>query len=129
VKERRDILIPFKIDAGFFFRNMSTNFYYTRKSLFPFDERLHCEIFIIELLPTCEHLSSPHKSGVIEHVIVVDGTLDVLLNGAWRTLRKGEGLRFNANQHHGYRNTTPKNACFHNIIHYPVKFSSNISSD
>lgn len=86
--------------------------------LFPFDKQLQCEIFIIELLPKCEHLASPHKSGVIEHVIVVDGVMEVLLNGIWQRLCKGEGLRFNANQAHGYRNVTAKIARFHNIIHY-----------
>jgi transcriptional regulator with XRE-family HTH domain len=89
--------------------------------LFPFDPQLHCEIFVIELLPHCTHLSHPHKPGVIEHVIVVSGIIDVLLNGSWQPLRKGEGLRFNANQAHGYRNSTAKKACFHNIIHYPAK--------
>ena len=88
--------------------------------LFPFDEQVNCEIFIIELLPSCEHISLPHKSGVIEHVIVVDGVMEVLVNGVWKKLRKGEGLRFNADQSHGYRNVTSKKACFHNIIHYPT---------
>lgn len=90
-------------------------------TLFPFDVQLNCEIFIIELLPTCEHLALPHKNEVVEHVIVVDGTMEVLLNGVWQTLNQGEGLRFNANQPHGYRNITAKNALFHNIIHYPIK--------
>lgn len=89
--------------------------------LFPFDDQLHCEIFIIELLPTCEHLSSAHKPGIIEHIIVVDGTIEVLLNGIWQPVHKGEGLRFDANQPHGYRNITSENARFHNIIHYPIK--------
>lgn len=88
-------------------------------TLFPFNDQVNCEIFIIELLPTCEHLSLPHKPGVIEHVIVVDGTMEVLFNGVWKTLRKGEGLRFSADQPHGYRNLTSGNVCFHNIIHYP----------
>ena len=88
--------------------------------LFPFDKELHCEIFIIELLPGCEHLSPPHEQGVIEHVIVVDGTMEVLVNGVWQYLSKGDGLRFNANQTHGYRNTTKNMACFHDVIHYPV---------
>lgn len=87
--------------------------------LFPFDNELNFEVFIIELLPGCEHLSPPHKHEVIEHVIVVDGTMDVLINGTWNSLRKGEGLRFNANQLHGYRNTTSAIACFHDVIHYP----------
>jgi XRE family transcriptional regulator, regulator of sulfur utilization len=87
--------------------------------IFPFDSQLNVEIFIIELLPSCEHLSPPHKHGVIEHVIVVEGKMEVLVNGRWQTLNKGEGLRFDANQPHGYRNITSKIACFHDIIHYP----------
>lgn len=87
--------------------------------LFPFDTQLNCEIFVIELLSKCEQLSPPHKPGVIEHVIVVDGKMEVLVNATWKTLSKGEGLRFNANQPHGYRNVAAKIARFHNIIHYP----------
>ncbi len=87
--------------------------------LFPFDSQLNFEIFIIELLPGCEHLSPPHKHGVIEHIIVVDGKMEVLVNGIWQSLSKGEGLRFNANQPHGYRNTTSEIICFHDVIHYP----------
>ncbi|MDW9178596.1 XRE family transcriptional regulator [Legionella pneumophila] len=87
--------------------------------LFPFDEQLHFELFVIELLPGCEHLSPPHKHSVIEHVIVVDGVVDILLDGCWNTLSKGEGLRFNANQPHGYRNITNELSRIHDIIHYP----------
>lgn len=87
--------------------------------LFPFDKQLNCEIFIIELLPGSKHLSSPHQAGVIEHVIVGEGSMEILLNDVWQTLRKGEGIRFNADQPHGYRNTASKITRFHNIIHYP----------
>lgn len=88
-------------------------------SLFPFDKHLNCDIFKIDLLPGCEHLSPAHQAGVIEHVIVVDGKIEVLVSGTWKTLAKGEGLRFNANKPHGYRNCTSNIASFHNIIHYP----------
>lgn len=86
--------------------------------LFPFDEQLSFEIFIIELLPTCEHLSPPHQSGVIEHVIVTEGKIEILVNGKWQLLNKGEGLRFDANQAHGYRNRSSQTAVIHDIIHY-----------
>lgn len=91
--------------------------------LFPFDNELNFELFIIELLPGCEHLSPPHEYGVIEHVIVVDGTIELLVNGVWNSLCRGEGIRFNANQPHGYRNTTSKTASFHDVIHYPQQKS------
>lgn len=87
--------------------------------IFPYDERLKCEIFVIELLPSCEHQSLPHKQGVIEHVIVTEGKLEVLVNGNWKPLKKGQGLRFDAHQEHGYRNLSPKRATFINFIHYP----------
>jgi transcriptional regulator with XRE-family HTH domain len=87
--------------------------------LFPFDKHLNFEVFIIELLPTCEHLSPPHKGDVIEHVIVVEGKMEVLVDGDWQVLKKGEGLRFHANQPRGYRNKSGKTATIHDIIHYP----------
>ena len=37
--------------------------------LFPFDNQLNLEIFVIELLPGCVHLSPAHQQGVIEHVV------------------------------------------------------------
>lgn len=87
--------------------------------LFPFDPQLNFELFVIELLPGCEHLSPPHKDGVIEHVIVVQGSMEILIDGEWRKLDQGAGIRFNANQPHGYRNLLPEAAIIHDIIHYP----------
>ncbi len=93
------------------------------QSIFPFDDKINCEIFVIELMPGCEHFAEPHKPGTIEHVIVVDGQVDVFVSGDWKTLSKGQGLRFNANQRHGYRNNTSNIASFHDIIHYPQNIS------
>ncbi len=87
--------------------------------LFPFDPQLNFELFVIELLPGCEHLSPSHKDGVIEHVVVVQGNMEVLIDGEWHKLSNGEGIRFNANQAHGYRNLMAEAATFHDIIHYP----------
>lgn len=87
-------------------------------TLFPFDKQLRCEIFAIAILPGREHLSSAHETGVIEHIIVVSGTLEVFLEGDWHVLKKGQGLCFNADQPHGYRNCSTREVCFHNIIHY-----------
>jgi len=88
--------------------------------LFPFDKECHFELFVLELLPGCEHLSPAHETGVIEHVVVIKGDIEILINGIWRILNKGEGLRFNADQPHGYRNLSQKTACIHDMIHYPI---------
>lgn len=86
--------------------------------IFSYDEKLGFEVFIIELLPGCEHLSPPHQPGVIEHVIVSSGEMEVLVDGQWRALKQHEGLRFCADQPHGYRNTSIMRAVFHDMIHY-----------
>lgn len=87
--------------------------------IFPFDPKLGFEVFVIKLPPHSEHLSSAHEAGVIEHIIVVDGSMEVLCKGRWKKLNKGEGFRFDASQAHGYRNINKDPACFHNIIYYP----------
>lgn len=110
---------------GIIFRSVATQnlSHLTEKilitTLFPFDKTLKFELFSIVLPPGCEHLSSAHEPGVIEHVIVVSGAMELLLNDKWQLLQKGDALRFSANQLHGYRNRKADNAVFHNIIHYP----------
>lgn len=86
--------------------------------IFPFDSQLGFEVFTIELMSGCEHLSPGHDEGVIEHIIVVEGVMDVFANGEWHTLKQGEGLRFDAHQKHGYRNTSSNLAIIHDMIHY-----------
>ena len=81
-------------------------------------------LIIIELLPGCEHHSPAHQKGVIEHVVVARGEIEVLVNGIWHKLKENEGLRFNADLLHGYRNLSSTRATFHDIIHYPINKKS-----
>jgi transcriptional regulator with XRE-family HTH domain len=87
--------------------------------IFPFDEKLRCEMFLIELLPGCEHISPPHQPNVIEHVLVAEGAMEVFSNSSWKLLAKGQGLRFDACQSHGYRNFSGQSSTIYDIIHYP----------
>lgn len=86
--------------------------------LFPYDKDLRQEIFLIELEPGCEHLSTPHLPGVIEHILVASGVVEIFIDGSWNVLQRGEGLRFDANKPHGYRNSSQEIASIHDIIHY-----------
>lgn len=87
--------------------------------LFSYDPHLKFEIFIIELLPGCTHLSNAHQKGVIEHVITSKGEIEVLTKDVWHRIKENEGLNFKADIPHGYRNLSKTSATFHNIIHYP----------
>lgn len=86
--------------------------------LFPYEPELGFELFELTLLPGYERRSDAHKAGVIEHVIVLRGVMDVLIEGEWVPLAHGEAVRFAADRPHGYRNTHSEPAVFHNLIHY-----------
>ncbi len=87
--------------------------------LFPFDPDLGFEVFELTLLPGYERVSEPHVAGVVEHVVVQRGSLEVLSDGAWARLGEGEGLRLAGDREHGYRNVTEAAVVFLDLIHYP----------
>ncbi|MEO6624001.1 MAG: cupin domain-containing protein, partial [Burkholderiaceae bacterium] len=60
-----------------------------------------------------------HAKDVIEHVIVLRGLMEVLVDGAWLALAEGDAVRFAADQPHGYRNCGSGPAVCHNLICYP----------
>ncbi|PMR75206.1 helix-turn-helix domain-containing protein [Billgrantia endophytica] len=88
-------------------------------TLFPVDERLGFELLVVELAPGTISESDPHASGVIEHVVVVEGELEIGLQGCWQHMKAGQGLRFAADQPHAYRNLSESRALFHDMVHYP----------
>lgn len=88
-------------------------------SLFGFDAELGFELLELTLLPGYERISEPHAVGVVEHVVVLRGTLQVLDRGVWHDLREGEALRVAADREHGYRNPARQDVVFLDLIHYP----------
>jgi transcriptional regulator with XRE-family HTH domain len=87
-------------------------------TLFPFDAETKSEVFSLTLAPLHQQISAPHNNGVIEHILVIEGEIEYFLNEQWHPLNKGEVVKFNANQKHGYRNMSESQAIFHNIIYY-----------
>ena len=86
--------------------------------LFPYEARFGFELLELTLEPGYERHSEPHRPGVVEHVIVVRGTLEVLVDGTWRDLKEGDAVRFPADRPHGYRNRGTLPAVCHNLICY-----------
>ncbi|HGH5977758.1 TPA: XRE family transcriptional regulator [Kluyvera georgiana] len=87
--------------------------------IFPWDPELCFDHFSITLAPGALSESTPHEKGVIEHVVVIGGQLDMCVQGEWRRLEAGEGLRFAGDLPHAYRNSGEQTVHFHSIIHYP----------
>lgn len=88
-------------------------------SLFPFDELYGFEMFELTLLPGYERLSESHDPGVTEHVVVLSGEMELLVNDQWQTLEQGMAVRFAGDKPHGYRNRSQNPAVFHDLIYYP----------
>ncbi|PCF97416.1 helix-turn-helix domain-containing protein [Vreelandella nigrificans] len=86
--------------------------------LFPYDPLLGFEMFMIELAPGAMSESSAHASGVVEHIVVVEGEMELRIDERWQTLRVGEGLRFFADRPHAMRNSSATRLRFHDVIHY-----------
>lgn len=89
------------------------------QTIFAFDPCFGSETFLLTLEPGQEHLSEPHMAGIVEDVFVVTGIMEFLFDGQWHSCKAGEGIRFCADQAHGYRNVMSEPAQFHNVMHYP----------
>ncbi|WP_034944114.1 helix-turn-helix domain-containing protein [Erwinia oleae] len=87
-------------------------------SMFPFDDELRVDMLIVELAAGQCSVSSAHERGVIEHVIVIEGQLMLKVSDQWHTLEAEQGLRFQADQPHTYRNDGSQTARFYSLIHY-----------
>lgn len=88
--------------------------------LFPFEGRFGFELFELSLPPHTEHLSDAHEAGVVEHVMVISGAMELLLDGEWRAVPESGAVRFAADRPHGYRNPGDVPVRFYNLIHYPA---------
>ena len=88
------------------------------KTLFPFKSDAGLEMFEITLTEHHQQMSPPHGTGVIEHIHVLKGELNLYFDGEWHLLKSGESRRFFGDQPHGYQ-AISATAIFQNIICYP----------
>ncbi|NQY65297.1 MAG: cupin domain-containing protein, partial [Alteromonadaceae bacterium] len=65
-----------------------------------------------------QQMSLPHNTGVIEHIMVIEGEMEYFLEQQWHLLKQGEVAKFHADVEHGYRNMSGEQTVFHSIICY-----------
>ena len=88
-------------------------------TVFAFDPWRAQETFEVTLQPGQTHLSDAHMSGVWEDVVLLEGGLDMQLDGQWQAVPKYRGLRFRGDRPHGYR-AGPEGSTFLSTMHYPA---------
>lgn len=89
-----------------------------RALLFPYEARFGFELYELTFAPGFESISEPHDTGVVEHVTVLRGEVELLIEGEWQPMKQGQALRFPADRQHGYRNPTGEEAVVMDLIHY-----------
>jgi len=85
--------------------------------VFPYSPATKMEMFEITLSNRHHQQSTAHQIGVIEHVVVLKGILEIHYENRHRQLTEGQSIRFFADIPHGYRAIT-ETARFQNIICY-----------
>lgn len=88
-------------------------------TLCPWDAELALDVLLLEMAPGARSTSSPHQTGVIEHVLVIEGQLELTVAGVLHCLQAGEALRFAADCEHSYYNPGDQPLRLHDLIHYP----------
>jgi transcriptional regulator with XRE-family HTH domain len=83
----------------------------------PFDAATRMEILEITMTNRHHQRSPGHRFGVVEHVVVVQGVLDLIYEGRVHRLSPGPVHRFHADMAHQYRSATDT-VVFRNIICY-----------
>ncbi len=87
--------------------------------LFSYDPLRNVETFFIEFAPGCFHQSGKHDDGVEEHVFVITGKLQLILNGVEIIVNEKQAIRFYADVPHSYSNLFEGACSIYNTIFYP----------
>jgi len=89
------------------------------ESVFEYDPATGIEVFTLNYAAGHEQYSEAHQVGVIEHIMVLAGSMEYFSEGQWHALEAGDKAKFSAAQSHGYRNVGTGLLTFSNIIAYP----------
>ncbi len=87
--------------------------------LYPHDPKVPFEYLELVFPSGYERPSEAHRPGVIEFITVLDGEMEILSEGEWHLIKKGQSIRFHADLPHGYRNLSDKDVTALNVIYYP----------
>ena len=86
--------------------------------IYPFSPQRRFELFIIELEENCTHVSSTHSHVLEEYVLVIEGKLDLNVDGKTYILESGHSIRFDGTLEHIYKNLNKGKTILHNIEVY-----------
>lgn len=91
---------------------------YRTGSFLPFNTETKFEVLKMELDPGCIHSSRPHGMGVMEHVFVSSGCLEIEIEDECFRACNGEAIVFQSDVKHTYKNMGEEVVSTFIVIYY-----------
>jgi XRE family transcriptional regulator, regulator of sulfur utilization len=82
-------------------------------------ERGELEVYSVDIDPQVERHAAPHSRGVIEHVYVVAGRVEVRVDNFGEQLGEGDRMSYRADRPHAYRALDGRAARIVALLDYP----------
>lgn len=105
---RADTAVPLLEDEG----------RYINYPVFSFDKDRRFETYRIEIAAFGHLEAQPHLRGTEEYITVFEGVVEITVKNGVFLLERGDSIRFQADEFHGYRNPAKKKAALSMIIFY-----------
>ncbi|MCH4889109.1 helix-turn-helix domain-containing protein [Acidaminobacter sp. JC074] len=94
---------------------------YCIKTIFPFDPQKHIEVYVKEIEESHIIHSDGHREGIMEYLMIHEGTLEINIADTIYQLYEGDSIRFAADVEHSYKNIGKGSVKAYTIIYYPEK--------
>jgi len=91
---------------------------FSSRALYPVDEPHQMEFYELELAPSREEKADAHAAGTKEHLVVVQGSVEIGVAGTVHRLEQGDSINFLADSPHFYRNAGPTRALMYLVMTY-----------
>lgn len=95
--------------------------------ILPPDPHSGLALFELTIRSGFERIYPAQPAGVTKHVFLLEGEMELFLDGAWTRLCAGHALQFAADRPHGYRNRSGKPALLHDLRQDPACMSETTS--
>jgi transcriptional regulator with XRE-family HTH domain len=91
---------------------------FTSRALFPFDEPRRVEFYELRLQAGGVEEADAHPAGTGENLVVVEGTVEIVLDDEVHRLEAGDAILFEADTPHAYRNVGSQDALMYLVMTY-----------
>jgi transcriptional regulator with XRE-family HTH domain len=91
---------------------------FTSRALFPYDTPRRVEFYELRLAAESEERAEAHAPGTTEYLVVAEGDVEIELAGACHALAPGDGVVFQADAPHAYRNRGGSGAVMYLVMTY-----------